>query len=40
MKHNSKKLLEILFKNNLNFFDEVIIIDFLNYYKNKTKKIN
>ena len=35
MKDNDKELLEILFKNHLKFFDNSIIIEFLNYYKNK-----
>ena len=36
MKDNNIKLLEILFKNHLKFFDNDFIINILNYYKNKT----
>jgi len=36
MKDNKEEILEILFKKYLKFFDYFFIIDFLNYYKNKT----
>ena len=35
MKDNNKELLEMLFNNHLNCFDNSVIIIFLNYYKNK-----
>ena len=35
MKDDNKEILEILFKNHFKFFDKCIIINFLNYYKNK-----
>jgi len=36
MRDNNKKILEILFKKHLKFFDNFCIIKLLNYYKNKT----
>jgi len=40
MKDNNEEILEVLFKSQLKFFDNFVIIDFLNYYKNKTSISN
>jgi len=40
MKDNNKGLLEILFKNHLNFFDNELILNLLNHYENQMSITN